>query len=253
MRCMQHRSSLAFTAFRLAPVSGMTPYEPTRTALERNARFWDRVAPRYEASEIRDMAGYERTLARVRQILQPSDYVLELGCGTGTTALWLVSSCRHISATDVSSRMVTIATKKRQDIPEFIRSRLHFHLADANTHVDTRPQNGWDVILAFNLLHLVPDLDATLAQVVAQMRPGGTFISKTACLGDMNPLLTHVVLPLARFLRIAPPMHVFTQGQFLAALERAGLEVVAVEHHASKPVSRDARPFVVTRRRQDQR
>ena len=38
--------------------------------------------------------------------------------------------------------------------------------------------------MTFNLLHLVRDLDATLAQVHQVLKPGGLFISKTPCLAQ---------------------------------------------------------------------
>lgn len=107
---------------------------------------------------------------------------------------------------------------------------------------------GWDTVLAFNLLHLVPDLNHTLAQVLRHLRPGGLFISKTPCVGQMNPLVPHVALPVLRLLRIAPPMHVLTEDQLLTAIERSGLTIDSVEHHATPKRSRDWRPFVVARK-----
>ncbi len=103
-----------------------------------------------------------------------------------------------------------------------------------------------DEILAMNLLHLVPDLPATLAQVYAGLPPGGLFNSKTACLSDMNPLI-RLLLPLMRWVGKAPAtVHCFTASELEAAVRAAGFEVVAVERHASK--GRDTRPFIVARR-----
>ena len=54
-----------------------------------DARFWDRISEKYARHAIADQGGYERTLDRTRVLLKPDDRVLELGCGTGTTALRL--------------------------------------------------------------------------------------------------------------------------------------------------------------------
>ena len=59
------------------------------TTPSRDVRFWDRIARKYAASPIKDIAGYERTIARIAQLLGPTQSVLEIGCGTGTTALKL--------------------------------------------------------------------------------------------------------------------------------------------------------------------
>ena len=77
-----------------------------------DARFWDRIARKYAADPIADMAGYERTLERTRHFLQSDHIVFELGCGTGTTALKLAPAVGRILATDVSSEMISIAREK---------------------------------------------------------------------------------------------------------------------------------------------
>jgi len=69
----------------------------------RKAAFWDRVARKYAADPIADMAGYEATLRRVQTLLTDDQDVLEIGCGTGTTALRLAPSVRRMLATDVSA------------------------------------------------------------------------------------------------------------------------------------------------------
>lgn len=80
--------------------TGMTAAASTSTAYE--ARFWDRIARKYASDPIKDTAGYERTLARTRELLTHTDTVLEIGCGTGTTALKLAPSVqrRHLRRDD---------------------------------------------------------------------------------------------------------------------------------------------------------
>lgn len=242
----------------------MTTLQPASPLLVTSAHFWDKAARKYATSAISDMAGYEHTLRRVRQRLRPTDRVLELGCGTATTALRLATATGHYTATDVSGAMVDIARLKLQGAPPDVHHMLHLLVADADTcmpapapHFSTPEATneattdictGWDVVLAFNLLHLVPDLDQTLAQVVRQLRPGGLFISKTACIAHMNPLVPHVALPLMRLLRLAPPVKVLTEATLLTAIERSGLVIESVEHHASSKKGRDWRPYVVARK-----
>ena len=78
-----------------------------------DARFWDRTSRKYAASAILDRAGYERTLDRTRALLGSGERVLELGCGTGTTALLLADDVQHYLATDISAGMIAIANEKR--------------------------------------------------------------------------------------------------------------------------------------------
>lgn len=242
----------------------MTPLQPANPLLAHSTRFWDKTACKYAASTIGDMPGYEHTLQRVRHRLRPTDRVLELGCGTATTALRLAPATAHYTAADLSPAMLDIARQKLNDAPPEVHRMLHLVVADADAHLPApaplfrqgtgqaeaanEAAVGWDAVLAFNLLHLVPDLDHTLAQVVRHLRPGGLFISKTACIAHMNPLVPHVALPVLRLLRVIPPIHVLTEDHLLTAIERSGLSIDSLEHHATPKRGRDWRPFVVARK-----
>ena len=48
-------------------------------------QFWDKIAPKYAADPIKDMESYELTLNKTRGYLRPSDQVLEIGAGTGSS------------------------------------------------------------------------------------------------------------------------------------------------------------------------
>ena len=205
------------------------------------ARFWDRVARKYAADPIADPAGYEATLRRVQALLSPCDAVLEIGCGTGSTALRLAPGTRSLLATDVSGEMITIAREKlaAQPVPQ-----LRFDVADA----EAAPIAGgpFDVVLAFNVLHLMGDLDGTLRLLLGALKPGGLLISKTACLAEMNPLIPRVLVPLMQAFGKAPDVRVFDAAGLQAALERQGLAIDAVERHGSR--RRDFRVFIVARK-----
>lgn len=206
-----------------------------------DARFWDRSSRRYARSRISDQAGYERTLERVRALLKPGDTVLELGCGTGTTALRLADGVGSYLATDISSGMIAIAEEKRTAGPV---PGLAFRAATAEALASEGAR--FDAVLAFNYLHLVRDLGGTLRSIHALLAPGGLFVSKTPCLGDMNPLI-RLALPLMQMIGKAPYAGVFSAEDLSARIAAAGFEVLSVERHASK--GKDSRPFIVARRK----
>jgi len=226
---------------RPIPNPATTPAYTTTAATK--ARFWNRVARKYAADPIADMPGYEATLRRVQALLSPEHSVLEIGCGTGTTALRLAASTRRMLATDVSAEMIAIAREKlgsqTQPLPQ-----LRFGVADAET---TAPAGAChDAVLAFNVLHLVSDLDIALQAILATLKPGALFISKTPCLAEMNPLIARLVVPLMRALGKAPHVLVFDAAQLRSALERHGFAIEAVERHGTK--RKDIRVFIVARR-----
>ena len=118
-------------------------------------------------------------------------------------------------------------------------------VVDAAGAARQAPQ-AYDVVLAFNVLHLLPDLDGGLDAVWQALRPGGLFLSKTPCVAEMNPLIPWVALPVARALGKAPPVHCFQGPALEAAIARHGFEVLAVERHATQ--GRDVRPYIVARK-----
>lgn len=199
--------------------------------------FWDKAAKKYAASPIKDMQAYEDTLARTRQYLQPDDHLLEVGCGTGTTALTLSRAVNRITATDISGAMLEIAKGKQADqgVPnvDFIQTEVTQHQADA----------PYDAICAFSILHLVDDLDSSLAHLRALLKPGGYLISKTACLRDMNFLIPPVVKVMQVFGK-APDVLIYSATELEQAFERAGFEVIEAGYFGKNRFAR----FIVARR-----
>jgi len=231
----------AMTSPSIAPPLTASPDRASRASAARKAAFWDRIARKYAADPIADIAGYEATLQRVQALLSPDHEVLEIGCGTGTSALRLAPFTRRMLSTDVSAGMITIAREKlaAQPVPQ-----LRFELADADAPVSR--QAACDVVLAFNLLHLVSDLEQTLAAAVQSLRPGGLLISKTPCVSEMNPLVTRFALPLMRAIGKAPHVVCFSAQVLQAAILRQGLEILALERHGTR--GKDIRVFIVARK-----
>ena len=223
------------------PPVDASPLAKVVNSAARKARFWNRIARKYAADPIADLAGYEATLQRVQGLLSTEQDVLEIGCGTGTTALLLAPLTRRLLATDVSVGMIAIAREKlaTQPIPQ-----LSFAVADADE--PAFGQGAYDVALAFNVLHLVSDLDRALALAVKALRPGGLLISKTPCIAEMNPLISHLALPLMRAIGKAPHVLCFNGGSLQSALTRQGMEVVSVERHGTR--GKDIRVFIVARK-----
>jgi ubiquinone/menaquinone biosynthesis C-methylase UbiE len=206
-----------------------------------DARFWDRSSRKYAKGAIADQAGYERTLERTRALLGPNNRVLELGCGTGTTALRLARDVQDYLATDISAGMITIANEKHAAAPI---PALVFRTATAEALNPDATQ--YNAVLAFNYLHLVRDLAGTLRRIHALLAAEGLFISKTPCVGDMNPLL-RFALPPMRAIGMAPYAGVFRAADLSQHISAAGFDILATENHATK--GNDNRPYIVARKR----
>jgi ubiquinone/menaquinone biosynthesis C-methylase UbiE len=203
------------------------------------AGFWDRSARKYAKDQIKDMAGYERTIERTKHFLNHSDTALEIGCGTGTTALALAPHVARIVASDVSSEMITIAREKAA--AQFCQN-VEFTVATAEGVPGS--DGSYDTALAFNVLHLIKDRAATLAKIRQLLKPGGLLISKTPCLSEMSALIRYAV-PLAQIVGKAPFVSFFTAAELEAEIADAGFVSIERARHGSART--DPRIFIVSR------
>lgn len=200
--------------------------------------FWNRVARRYAAAPMRRPEDWERTLDRVRVRLAPEARVLELGCGTGSTALRLAPCVTSYTGTDAASEMIAIARERLAETPA---DSLSFETARCGD--GSLPEGPFDAVLAFNLLHLLPDLPAALAEARTRLRPGGVLITKTPCLGGP----WNVFRPLVAALKLAgqaPPFRFVRPARLEAEIAAAGFEIVERGDYPARPPSR----FVVARK-----
>jgi ubiquinone/menaquinone biosynthesis C-methylase UbiE len=184
-----------------------------------DARFWNRIAKRYAEKPVPDQQIYEDKLAKTNSFLRPTDHVLEIGCGTGTTAIHHAPSVAHVRATDISECMIEIARSKAR-VAEV--QNIDFEMTSVEK-LNAAP-NSFDVILAHSILHLVPRVDRALVQLHQMLEPGGLFISSTPCIRDFFPLFRYFG-PLGRSLGVLPRVNVFGEAELDRWLSAAGFTI----------------------------
>ncbi len=183
-----------------------------------DARFWDRIAERYARKAVPDQAAYETKLAKTDSYLQPDDRVLEIGCGTGTTALHHAPKAGNILATDISAKMIDIAREKARAAGV---DNVRFEVSSIED-LDATP-GQYEVILAHSILHLVADVPGTLSKLHRMLKPGGLLISNTQCIGESAAWLGWVA-PLGRMLGVLPRVNVFREREFLQWIGDSGFD-----------------------------
>ncbi len=199
--------------------------------------FWNKTALKYAKSPISDIKSYEYTLGRTKSYLGKSDKVLEIGCGTGSTALLLASNVQQITGSDLSDGMIAIAEKNAREQKV---SNAEFTTAGVNA---LPFKNGaYDAVMAFNLIHLLEDTSAIMKRCHELVKPGGYFISKTVCKpGKGTPLkfkLLFMVLPVMQFLNMAPFVKFMEIPELEHHVTEAGFKIIETGNHPKAPPSR---------------
>lgn len=183
--------------------------------------FWDRLADKYAAQPIADEQVYRTKLARTQAHLTPDMDIFEFGCGTGGTAIAHAPHVRSVRAVDFSARMLEMA---RARAAEAGVGNVSFERGDITTMAI--PPESYDMVLGLSILHLLENRQAVIARVFDILKPGGRFVSSTACLGDSMKWFGYVA-PLGRAIGLLPMLNVMTPDQLRADMQQAGF---VIEH-----------------------
>lgn len=150
----------------------------TETVFADGAAF-DALAADYDREEaanpIRQLMR-RRSLAILESTFPRGATLLDVGCGTGTEAIWLAERGRTMFAVDSSPQMLEI---------------LSTRAATANLHVSTRLLRAGDLLTlanevgkgsfdgaysSFGALNTEPDLEPPLTALAHLVRPGGSIV-----------------------------------------------------------------------------
>jgi len=100
---------------------------------------------------------------------------LDLGCGTGATAVQLARLGVHVTLQDASPAMLDLAQHAAQEAG--VAERITIKLGDAARLVDLLASGPFDVILCHNVLEYVDDPDAILSAASRAMRDPSSILS----------------------------------------------------------------------------
>ncbi|MEW8291553.1 MAG: class I SAM-dependent methyltransferase [Candidatus Thiodiazotropha endolucinida] len=183
-------------------------------------KFWNLIARKYAASPIADVAAYRKKIEKLKSYLSSEDYVLDIGCGTGTQSDDLANNVKHVTGIDISNKLLAIAEirKVEREIEnvEFVQT----------TVFDERFYSGsFNVVMAFYVLHFYEDIDEVFRRIYDLLKPSGLFILETACLGEKNTI-TGKLIRSAGKLGFLPLINLLSNRQIELALEKTGFSVV---------------------------
>ena len=182
-------------------------------------KFWDKISEKYSKQPIADEAAYQKKLAVTRDYFRSDMEVLEIGCGTGSTAILHAPHVKHIRAIDFSANMIAIAQGKVE--AEQIDNVTFEQATIEDLEV---PDQSLDVVLGLSILHLLRDRKGAIARVYEMLKPGGLFVTSTVCIGETMSWFKFIV-PIGRRLGFLPFVEVLTVQTLADSLTQAGFEL----------------------------
>jgi ubiquinone/menaquinone biosynthesis C-methylase UbiE len=158
--------------------------------------FWDKQAKKFDNSEKQFEHASQEIIARTKEYLNANDNVLDFGCATGTKTLELAGAIKHIHGLDISAEMISEAIKKKNKV-----NIKNVSFSQGTIFNNDLKKSSFDKIIAYEIIHLMEDSEKVIQRIHELLKPGGLFISTTACFKDKMDLKTRLEFTLYRFMK----------------------------------------------------
>ena len=140
--------------------------------------FWDKVSGVYDLFEnIYNKSVYQSTGKSVAKYIKNTDRVLECACGTGAISIFIAPVCKELIVSDYSVGMLKQAKKKLKNY-----DNIEYKMVDI-TDIEAE-DNTFDVVVAGNVIHLLPDPQRAMKELTRVCKDGGRLVIPTYINGD---------------------------------------------------------------------
>ena len=191
-------------------------------------KFWDKQAKRFEDSQKQFEPSSQEIIARTKEYLNPNDNVLDFGCATGTKTFELSDVVKQIHGLDFSAEMISEATKKKNKV-----NITNVSFSQGTIFNDDLENASFDKIIAYSIIHLLEDSEKVIQRIHELLKPGGLFISETACFNDKMNFKTRLKFTTYRFMKRLGifPLHLnmFTTSDVEQLINRQNFNIIKAE------------------------
>ncbi|MFC1872700.1 class I SAM-dependent methyltransferase [Chloroflexota bacterium] len=192
--------------------------------MNKSEKFWDKQAKDFTDHEQHTRLSENKDFITTLKYLNIDDTVLDYGCATGMLSNAIADKVKEIHAIDISSKMIEIAKRKASE-----RNIKNIDYAQATIYDERYVIESFNVILAFRILHMLENPQLVIRRINELLKPGGVFISVSACMGDKKALLGILVF-LASKMRILPQhINMFKLPELQGIITSEGFQIVEYE------------------------
>lgn len=187
----------------------------------RSEKFWNNMAKNYDKHTLNAyQKTYSDTICKSKNYLDPGYIAMDIGCGSGITTIELAKEVKKIYALDTSKKMIDAAKEK---VENSTVQNIRFFVADI---FDTRwEKNCCDVVMAFNILCYIKDLDSFLTRIYEILKPGGIFLSATDCYGEKKTAITCMQFLLCK-LKVIPFIEDFSIRRIESIVQKNNFHIL---------------------------
>lgn len=97
--------------------------------------------------------------------------VLEIGCGIGTDTINFARHGAEVTAVDLSEKSIILAEKRAKLYG--VSEKIKFHVGNAEELKKFLPQDSYDLIYSFGIIHHTPNPSKVLQQLYAYLHDNG--------------------------------------------------------------------------------
>ncbi|MFC2010215.1 class I SAM-dependent methyltransferase [Chloroflexota bacterium] len=190
----------------------------------KSEKFWDKQAKDFIDHEQHTHLSENKDFITTLKYLNIDDTVLDYGCATGIISNAITDKVKEIHAIDISSKMIEIAKRKAGE-----RHIDNIHYAQATIFDERYQKESFNVILAFRILHMLEDIQAVMHRINELLKPGGTFISVSTCMGDKKSLLSILVFLVSKMRILPQHINMFKLPELQGIITGGGFQIVEYE------------------------
>jgi 2-polyprenyl-3-methyl-5-hydroxy-6-metoxy-1,4-benzoquinol methylase len=191
--------------------------------MNKSEKFWDRSAKGYENREIKWEKIYNKAVEETKKYLSKSNVLLDYACGAGVITAQIAGCVRKTHAIDISSKMLEVAERMANE-----RKIENITFLKTNIFDERFEKESFDVITAFNILHLLEDVHKAVDKISELLKPEGLFISETPCLGEKGKFLGKILRFLSKF-RIVPYVNDLKFSDLEVLIKEGKFEIINAE------------------------
>ena len=190
-------------------------------SINKSEKFWDRLSKNYDKRDNNEKT-YKKTLEIIKKNLKSSDIVLDYACATGSYSIDLAANVKEIHGIDISSKMIEIAKRKAGTNVYFAKATIF----------EKYKKEKFNVVLAFNIFHLLEEPKKVIHRINELLKPGGLLISKTPCLGEkktfLHSFLFYILLILSK-IGLIPDIRFFNISELENLITNENFQIVKPE------------------------